>query len=69
MGKTFTVTQLAEALGEPLHIVAYAIKRFGPHETGRVGGLRFWLADALDAVKASVARTRANRRPAPVASK
>lgn len=52
-----TLSQIAELVGEPRHIVNFAIARFGPAPSGRLGTTRFWSKDQLPAVRLSLSRT------------
>ena len=58
----FTVGQVAERLGLPLHVVRYAIDAYRIKPRMRVGILRVWSGDDLEAIAHAARRTAQNRR-------
>ncbi len=57
MLQLLTISDLASRTGEPEHVVNYAVKRYGPKPSQRLGIVRLWIEDDLPAIRASIDRT------------
>jgi hypothetical protein len=55
--KVFTLGQLAEHFGVTNHRIKYAVERYKISPVTRVGILRVWSAEQLDAIKGALDRT------------
>lgn len=61
-GQLFTLGQLAERLGVPVHRLKYAIDQHCIHPVMRVGILRVWSEDEIPLMRRALARIAENRR-------
>jgi hypothetical protein len=62
MSDLLTISDLRRETGQPAHIIKYAIDRFGPEPTGRIGISRVWRAADLPAIQASLQKTSIRSR-------
>lgn len=57
MLRLLTISDLAACTGEPEHVINYAIKRYGPKPSQRLGIVRLWTEDDLPVLQDSIKRT------------
>ena len=57
MLRLLTISDLAAYTGEPEHVINYAIKRYGPKPSQRLGIVRLWTEDDLPVLQDSIKRT------------
>lgn len=55
--KMLSLSDLAAKLGESIHVVNHALRRYGPEPIGRLGMARFWDPSQLPDIQASLRRT------------
>ncbi len=59
MGDVLTLSDLRRMTGKPAHIINYALNRFGPQPTSRIGLTRVWRQSDLPAIASALERTSA----------
>ena len=57
MLRLLTISDLAACTGEPEHVVNYAIKRYGPKPSQRLGIIRLWTESDVPLIQESIDRT------------
>lgn len=57
MGDMLTISDLRQILGQPAHIIDYALDRYGPAPRGRAGMARVWSRKDLPRIRESLKRT------------
>ena len=57
MLQLLTISDLAACTGEPEHVVNYAIKRYGPKPSERLGIVRLWTESDVPLIQESINRT------------
>jgi hypothetical protein len=62
MGDVITLSDLRRITGQPAHVINYAIGRFGPEPSGRIGITRVWDKADLPVIHASLERKRLRDR-------
>jgi hypothetical protein len=62
MAKLLTLSQLAEMLQLPQHVINRALVRYGPTPADRIGTTRVWPSTALAEIRRSVERTQGDHR-------
>ena len=62
MSDALTFAELKRITGEPVYVLDYAIRNYGPEPIARIGSARIWNRKQLPAIKASLSRTAANSK-------
>lgn len=68
MTSLLTIRDLRRIIGQPAHVLNYALQLHGPEPVARIGIARCWAPEQLDEIRESLKRTaeRSTRRPAEV---
>lgn len=62
MLQLLTISDLAERIGQAEHVINYAIKRYGPKPSQRLGITRLWSESDLPAIRDSISKTAVKGR-------
>jgi hypothetical protein len=60
MGDILSIADLREITGLPTHTINYALNRYGPKPTGRLGIVRIWRREDLPQIQEALQKTAAH---------